>query len=243
MKSNAINFLDINSILSGEKNKGLLVSLFSGSIATVVNYILTMLFKVNIHTSTFLSMYVLGNFLTYCFDIIFAKSTFYDEIMKREVKYSFTDMRRRINWLFNSFSKSYMIKFFVSMTIDSIIGLSLMKWIMNMLDDYNILTNTERQKKYRDLLIASLVGILTFFLYLNTLRFSWAYKMSVPNLNLNDIFNLIIIIWFSLCILIVVKFKDTQDLVVDTKFKPVNNDYTKYSRINIIDNLSKTMSG
>ena len=74
------------------------------------------------------------------------------------------------------------------------------------MDKYEILIDW----KYRDLLIASGVVSFTYNLYLNQLRFDWAYEYKEKYL-----LNILIYIWFTLIILIVVRTDKTIDKIKD----------------------------
>jgi hypothetical protein len=211
------DLLETKTLLYGEQFKGLLASIGSGTISSSLNYILTTAFKMNIHTSTFISMYLIGNLLTYCFDILFAKEHFYDSVLKKNIAYEFGAFSKKFSWLIKSFSDKYFLRFFVTVMIDSIIGLAILKWVIRTLDDNFILTN-KKYIKYRNIVVAILVSVFTFILYLNALRFNWAYS----NDN-NPIMNLLILIWFTMSLLIVVKFDDLTKGVIDVNSIPFRN--------------------
>ncbi len=216
-KADIYDLLETKTLLYGEQFKGILASTGSGTIASILNYVLTTAFKMNIHTSTFISMYLVGNFLTYCFDILFAKEKFYDSVLKKNIAYEFGAFRKKFVWLIKSFSDKYFLRFFITVMIDSIIGLAILKWVIRTLDDNFILTN-KKYIKTRNVVVAILVSVFTFMLYLNALRFNWAYSSDD-----NPIMNLLILIWFTMSLLIVVKFDDLTKDEVDVNDIPFRN--------------------
>ena len=57
---------------SQEKNKGILTSAVSFTIANILNVFLNTQMDMEIKKSTFISLYVIGNILAYSLDIVFA---------------------------------------------------------------------------------------------------------------------------------------------------------------------------
>ena len=212
------DLLETKTLLYGEQYKGLLASLGSGSIASILNLTLTTMFKWNIQSSTFLSMYVIGNLLTYSFDILFAKEHFYDAKLGKNIAYKFNDFTPKIKWLIKSFVDKYFMRYFLTVMIDSIIGLAILKWTIKTLDDYNIY----KDNKFRDVIAAILVSVFCFVLYLNALRFNWAYTN-----NDDPIINMLVLIWFTLALLIMVKFEDLKKNTVVHPFSSTNFDFQK----------------
>lgn len=193
--------LETKTLFKGEQFKGMLASLCSGTIANSLNYILTTGFKWNIQSSTLLSLYIVGNLFTYIFDILFAKSHFWDSNLNKNIFLPFNAFSPKLKWLLKSFTDKYFMKFFVTVMIDSIIGVALLKYAIKKMNYYNILT----KYKHRDLILAALVSAFTFILYLNPLRFNWAYHNDE-----NPVLNMIVIVWFTISLLIMVKFDDLK---------------------------------
>ena len=184
----------INNYFKQEKNKGILTSLFSFSMANLLNIFLNTNLQMNIEKSTFLSLYLFGNIIAYSLDILFAKEKLF--VNGKYGKVPLNDYSTRTKFLFSSFFNKYFARYMILGIIDSIIGLILLKFIINTLNKYEILT----EFKYRDVLVAAFVVSFTYQLYLNHLRFDWAYEY-----NENFLLNIIIYIWFTLIILIVVR--------------------------------------
>ena len=199
---NLINLL--KTFFSQEKNKGILTSAVSFSIANLLNVFFNKNLQIGIQKSTFISMYLIGNILAYSLDVVFAKEKLY--INNRYGNISLNNYDARLNFLIKSFFSKYFIRFMILSIIDSIIGLTLLKFLIKLMDKYEILIDW----KYRDLLIAAVVVSFTYNLYLNQLRFDWAYEYKE-----NYLLNILIYIWFTLIILIVVRTDKTIDKIRD----------------------------
>lgn len=199
---NLINLL--KTFFSQEKNKGILTSAVSFSIANLLNVFFNKNLQIGIQKSTFISMYLIGNILAYSLDVVFAKEKLY--INNRYGNISLNNYNARLNFLIKSFFSKYFIRFMILTIIDSIIGLTLLKFLIKLMDKYEILIDW----KYRDLLIAAVVVSFTYNLYLNQLRFDWAYEYKE-----NYLLNILIYIWFTLIILIVVRTDKTIDKIRD----------------------------
>ena len=110
----------------------------------------------------------------------------------------YTDLKTRFIWLSQSFYQKYFFRFLITVILDTIIGLSLLNFAIYKMDQYQLFT----QWKYRNLIVAAIVAAFTYFLYLSTLRFEWAYEY-----NENPLLNILVMIWLSLAILITVDEK------------------------------------
>ncbi len=208
---NLINLL--KTFFSQEKNKGILTSAVSFSIANLLNVFFNKNLQIDIQKSTFISMYLIGNILGYSLDVVFAKEKLY--INNRYGNISLNNYNTRLNFLIKSFFSKYFIRFMILSIIDSIIGLTLLKFLIKLMDKYEILIDW----KYRDLLIAAVVVSFTYNLYLNQLRFDWAYEYKE-----NYLLNILIYIWFTLIILIVVRTDKTIDKIKDKNTLKYMND-------------------
>ena len=181
----------IKKILKDEKNMGKVTSITSVIIANLLNYILNIGFGLNIQQSTGISLYFVGNVLGYILDLLFAKKNLYlKDIYGKTIKVK--DFNDRIKFLLLSFIDKYFIKFIILCVIDTIIGLILLKYTIILLDQYEILVNF----KYRNLIVALLIPSITFFLYVNQLRFDWAYEYKE-----NFLLNILMYIWLTIVLL------------------------------------------
>jgi|TARA_B110000259_G_scaffold188275_1_gene246145 hypothetical protein len=209
---NLLNLL--NDYFRKEKSKGILTSAISFSAANVLNIFLNTSMEMNIQKSTFLSLYLFGNIFAYSLDIMFAKEKLF--VNNKYEKVPLTDYSTRSKFLISSFFNKYFARYMILGIIDSIIGLILLKFFINLMNKYELLMDW----KYRDVIIASFVVAFTYQLYLNHLRFDWAYEYKE-----NFLLNIIIYIWFTLIILIVVRTDTTfKNEITDTKVKKYMQD-------------------
>jgi len=179
---NLLNF--VKEFFKEEKSKGMITSAVSFSFANVLNIYLNTNLQIDIHKSTFLSLYLFGNILAYSLDIVFAKEKLF--VNNKYGKVSLNDYSTRTKFLANSFFNKYFARYMILGIIDSIIGLILLKFLINLMNKYELLIDW----KYRDVIIAAFVVTFTYKLYLNHLRFDWAYEY-----NENFLLNIIIYIW------------------------------------------------
>ena len=127
-------------------------------------------------------------------DLLFAKRKVYlkDKNGNPKLVDNFND---KIKFVLLSFIDKYFIKFVILCIIDTIIGLVLLKYCIDILDKHKILMNF----KYRNLLVALVIPTITFFLYVNQLRFDWAYEYKE-----NFLLNVIMYVWLTIVLLFVI---------------------------------------
>ena len=187
--------MDINKLfknfIKDEQNVGKLTSIVSVIVANVLNIFLNVGLGLNIQQSTGLSIYVVGNLVGYILDLLFAKRKLYmkDENGKPKLIKNFND---RVIFLLFSFYSKYFFKFLILCIIDTAIGLILLKYAILMLDKHKILVDF----KYRNLLLALIIPAITFGLYVNQLRFNWAYEFKE-----NLILSIIMYMWLTIILL------------------------------------------
>lgn len=187
--------MDINKLfknfIKDEQNVGKLTSIVSVIVANVLNIFLNVGLGLNIQQSTGLSIYVVGNLVGYVLDLLFAKRKLYmkDENGKPKLIKNFND---RVIFLLFSFYSKYFFKFLILCIIDTAIGLILLKYAILMLDKHKILVDF----KYRNVLLALIIPSITFGLYVNQLRFNWAYEFKE-----NLVLSIIMYMWLTIILL------------------------------------------
>lgn len=181
-----------------ERFRGLVMSAISGVTANLLNFAGMKYLGLSVQVSSVLFLQVLGNILGYVLDILFAKRTFkirnyrgsgnvYDGPLP------YRDVVSRFKWLVRSFISKQFYRFLVTVIIDTLVSLALLNWSIKAMDAKHILTDF----KYRNFALASLIAVGTFFLYVNILRFDWAYSDDdMP------IFNVIILMWVTLVLML-----------------------------------------
>ena len=180
-----------------EKIRGLIASMCSGGIASGLNFG-GIAVGISPAVSTLLAIYILGNLLTYWFDILFAKRVFhisqgYAGVAPYEGPLPYTAFGTRLVWLLRSMAGPQFFRFVISVIIDTLVGLAVMKTTIELLDQYQILVE---YRTYRDFGVASFISLATFFLFVNVLRFDWAYN---DGRNSNDhIMNIVVLAWLGI---------------------------------------------
>jgi len=133
--------------------------------------------------SSLLFVYVLGNSVAYTGDIMFAKERFLPNTKRKkkeeeedapheEKKIPYDAYLERFMWLLRSFADKYFYRFIVTVVVDTLVGIALIRASIDFLDEHEVLTDF----KWRDMFVTGLVSVITFFLYTNVLRFDWAYR-------------------------------------------------------------------
>lgn len=174
-----------------EKERGIIGYILAIILANTFNIILTNTTTLTIEQSTFISMYIIGSIIVYTSDIIIAKDRFYIDGKLRYVDHF--DLSTRFNWFLTSLTDKYFFRFLMTVIIDTIVGISILKYAISTLDDKKLLIKW----KYRNHVIVFVIAIFTYVLYLSTLRFDWAYSDDE-----NVMLNILVIAWVTLAILI-----------------------------------------
>lgn len=207
---NKINSIDVSGT---EKIRGLVTAIISGTTSGGLNQLL-LTFGTPYLVSTLLSLYLFGNLLAYSLDILFAKYTFnlpngYKGVANFNGHVPYNDYITRLKWLFSSFLQSQFFRFLITVLIDTLIGLTILNAIIQKLDEKNI------HFPFRNLLLSGGVAVFTFIIYLNALRFDWAYVDKV-----DPITNIVVLMWTSIVLIVyssyhIQKEQIKKDIVTD----------------------------
>lgn len=173
-----------------EKFRGAITTVVSGSSANFLNIALKSA-GMSVQLSSFISLSIIGNFVAYILDIVFAKHSFMIKGRLTSVPYS--NLMTRFTWLLRSFGDKYFQRFVITVLIDSIIFIAILEYSISILNQSKFMMGF----KYRDVAVAGLVALITFTLYVNILRFDWAYSDTE-----NPLLNILIIVWLTLLIVI-----------------------------------------
>lgn len=199
-----------------ERGKGMIGYIIAVVIANYLNILLAKYTNLNIEQSTFIAVYLVGNVIIYSSDILFAKENFnlseYEGIKNYYGKVPYTDILTRTKWLGASLVDKYFFRFLITVIIDTIIGITLLKYAVAEADRLKVLMNW----KYRNYLIVFIIAIFTYILYVSTLRFNWAYQHEEDH-----IMNMLVLIWASLAILII----STKD------YKTISDNNTRWRNL------------
>lgn len=191
-------FLTPENVFSSEKIRGMITSVVSGGVSGSLNLIGVAYLGMSAPLSAFLFLYVFGSVFGYSIDILFAKNNFTIKSGNNGIKpfhgpVPYTDFRTRILWLLRSFIDKHFFRFVITVIIDTLIGLSILRALIDYMNDREILMDFA----FRDVLVAGAVSIFTFFLYNNVLRFDWAYSDSE-----HPTMNVIVLMWVGIVLII-----------------------------------------
>jgi hypothetical protein len=176
-----------------EKGRGIISYILAIIVANSLNIILTKYTSLTLEQSTFISMYLIGSLIVYSCDILIAKEAFYLKEYGEVMSVPHYDILTRGRWLIGSFLDKYFLRFIVTVIIDTLIGIALLRYAIKIANNLDILPNW----KYRNHLIVFIIAIFTYILYLSTLRFDWAYVHEE-----NMVLNILMVAWASLAILV-----------------------------------------
>lgn len=115
---------------------------------------------------------VIGNFLGYTADILFAKRCFHETGPDGPelVAYDQWDLQRRFAWYLRSLVSRSFIRFVVTVVIDVIVCLAIIDLVSTSMDDLGI------RFRMRDTVVATVVTMITFHSFINEMRFRYAYS-------------------------------------------------------------------
>lgn len=181
----------MENILKGEQSRAAFGYVLVAVLAYFLNIILAKTTKLTVTQTTFLAVYVIGNIVLYSFDMLFAKEAFV--INGTLTPVSYMDFATRLQQLGISFFQKQFMRFLITVAIDTIVGLVLLKYAIEKLEALNILT----QWKYRDYVVAVIVAAFTYILYLGTLRFQWAYQSDT-----SPMLDILVMAWLSILLIL-----------------------------------------
>lgn len=178
-----VNILSPTGMFTAEKVRGIFTHLVSGGVVSGLNVFGIAGLGWSPERSGFVFAYLIGSVLSYSLDILFAKRDF----RMRDGTVAFVpygQLGRRAAWLMRSYAKKHFFRYVVAALLDTIVGLSLLRALITYMDRKRFLADW----KWRDPLAAVAVGVVTFFLFANVLRFDWAYAESD-----NPVMNMIVL--------------------------------------------------
>lgn len=168
-----------------EKVRGGFMSIVSGTTAGLLT-LLGVKLGLSAPASSAIFLYGVGNVIAYMLDIVFAKRAF------KGVDVPYTALGRRLTIFTKSLVTVQFFRFGITAIIDCLIGIALLKAAMKYMDEHSILAGF----KYRDTVVSVAIATFTFLLYVNTLRFDWAYSH-----NRNPTMDMIVYMWVSVALL------------------------------------------
>ena len=217
--------LDIKRSFSGETFRGLLTSMLnSGMLAFLVYFCKTVL-NLEVTTIAIVVNTLIGNFTSYSLDILFAKNKFRVSEYKGktytkddpEIEIPVTEFSTRFGWLMKSFFSNYFVKFIIVAVIDTSVYMIILDYMRKLFVKRNIKFSFGFIDQ--DILLVLVLPVASFFLYVNQLRFKWAYSSTI-----NPVMNMLMLLWFTtVLVLNFIYFKDE----LDVDLKKVDKDIQK----------------
>lgn len=179
-----------------EKTIGTVVSIVVGFISTGI-LVISQTLGASIETSVLITN-ILGNFIGYTGDVVVAKQCFdeWDGENYIPVNFDQWDIRRRFLWYLKSLISKSFIRFILTVVIDTMVSLAIIDLVTKLLDDLKIVF------RFRNSLIAGVVSILTFQVFVNEIRFNYAYTRATDFTN-----DLIVYMWASILLILYILLK------------------------------------
>lgn len=188
------SIFDPSSMFTGEKRRGVLTSVVSGLTASGLHAFAVGNLGMSVEAATFLILNLFGGVLGYVTDILFAKANFRLPGTSTMVAVPYSDLSARTRWLVRSFMRKQFLRYWVVGLIDAMVGIAVIKAILAYMDRREILVNF----RYRAALVATAVTVVNFLLFVNILRFDWAYRDGADD----PIFNAIVLMWMTLTVML-----------------------------------------
>ncbi|AUF82160.1 hypothetical protein TetV_068 [Tetraselmis virus 1] len=135
---------------------------------------------------------VIASLISYFLDIVFAKVCFQIFSSGKVEIYSFTKegLIKRFLWFIRSIPTFNFFRYVIIAILDAIVVRKLTTRIEKLADNHNVMTS---HKPIRNTIVTVFISFLTFNLYVNILRFQWAYVESTDNL----IITILLMLWLS----------------------------------------------
>lgn len=177
---------------SEEKIRGALTSVASGMTSGLLN-VMGVSVGLSPIASTVIFTYLVGSILGYVTDVLFAKRSFQLTADGPMTIVPYSQFAPRIAWMLRSFIGRQFYRYVITVLLDTLIGVAILSATVRFLDQRQMF----KEFKYRDAVIAVIVSVFTFFLYVNILRFDWAYS------DKDDPFlNIVVLMWSTLVLMI-----------------------------------------
>nr|WRJ69598.1 hypothetical protein TetV2_00149 [Oceanusvirus sp.] len=136
---------------------------------------------------------VLFNVIGYIFDILIAKKCYVDHStgVLKILRYDTKGWIDRLKWLIRSFATLTFVKYCLLTVLDTLMVTKLLERAKRIMNDNDVLT---KHKAIRNAAASVLISLITFNLYVNILRFRWAYSAGPDDL----VITVILVMWMSL---------------------------------------------
>lgn len=146
---------------------------------------------------------LIGNFLGYSGDILVAKQCFdaWDGEAYVPVRFDQWDVEKRFVWYVKSLASKSFLRFILTVSVDIIVSLVIIDLVSQLLEDLGI------KFGFRDTLVAGAVSMFTFQIFVNEVRFKYAYTRSD-----NFTHDLIVFAWASILLVLYILLRKLNAL-------------------------------
>jgi len=189
------NLFQLDKVFQGEQGRGVVTSITSGVLSNGLVYFGQQALGMSIETSATIFGLGFGNILGYFADIMFAKQNF--DISGKIVQLPFNAFGKKFSWLIKSLISKSFFRFWIIVFIDMIMTITIVGYMTKYFDKYELF-----MYGWRDAAIVLAFAIGSFLVYVNPLRFTWAY-----NSHEDPTMNMLILMWFTISLLIYVSMK------------------------------------
>ena len=172
-------------LATAEKRIGVLTSVASGALAYALMYVFEISGVPVTNASALMTLTT--NSVGYVLDVLIAKQCFRDFGSPSESR-TLDSVRERLIWLARSLISFAFVRFCITVFIDIIVSSFVLRYVRSLLDSAGIL----KSWRWRDTVVALLISVVNFNLFVNRIRFDWAY-----NTNPDPVMDLIMFSWFS----------------------------------------------
>jgi hypothetical protein len=189
-------FLSGSNLLTGEKLRGALAGVLTGSTASGLNWLAIGSLGLSTPVSAVLFLYLFGGMLGYSLDIVLAKREFLDPATQQAIPVPYSAVGQRLLWLLGSFAGQTFFRFVATLIIETLTGVAVLQAVLAYMDRKKLWAEPQRSRKLRDAAVSVGVAAAVFVLFGNILRFDWAYNEAA-----HPLLNMVVLMWMALSML------------------------------------------
>lgn len=187
-------------IRAREKNLAWYTSIASGTAANVAMLIFNLAGVPIANASAVTTL--AANLLGYSLDVMFAKRAFGDLSGRGGPDVLLESVREKALWLARSLASFTFVRFLITVAIEIVITVFLLRYLTAALDDAGVLAGW----KWRDTVLSAAIAAVLFGLFVNRIRFDWAYVMP-PDPSMD----ILMMIWFSTLVVSYIVYEKVRE--------------------------------
>lgn len=188
------------AIRAREKNLAWYTSIASGTAANVAMLIFNLAGVPIANASAVTTL--AANLLGYSLDVMFAKRAFGDLSGRGGPDVLLESVREKALWLARSLASFTFVRFLITVAIEIVITVFLLRYLTAALDDAGVLAGW----KWRDTVLSAAIAAVLFGLFVNRIRFDWAYVMP-PDPSMD----ILMMIWFSTLVVSYIVYEKVRE--------------------------------